>query len=115
MHHTAAEHTRMTMGSIVPACTGSQAADGMPAMGAGMLLGHALAAIALALLLSNGERVLWTVLTWFLPSLPSRLTLLPVPAVAGPVALVWSIRPQRGLLSGGVGRRGPPSALGAPA
>ena len=97
---------------MVAACT--PAGAGMHAMAPRMLIGHALAAMLLAVLLSHGERAVWWVLTWFLPPVPTRAVPPLGPASSGPVALVSSIRPPRGPLSGGVGRRGPPTGLGAP-
>jgi hypothetical protein len=116
---TMAPTSSMAPSSMAPNCVTPEplaaTTTGMSAMTPAMLGAHALAAVAVALLLGYGERALWWVLTWFLPPAPSTVAMPPVPAVGGPVALLASIRPRVDLLSGGVGRRGPPIGLGAPA
>ncbi|RAX46409.1 hypothetical protein DQ354_05685 [Arthrobacter sp. AQ5-06] len=77
-----------------------------------MLLAHALATAACALLLAKGEAALWALAAWLRPlvRLPEAVT--PddgtPPAVAGPPA-VLPLRPWRNLRQHS--RRGPPSAV----
>jgi hypothetical protein len=79
-----------------------------------MLTWHVAAALVLGALLSHGERAVWSLLSRFLPRPPSRVVVPSIPAAAE-LVVRSSIRPRRGLLSGGVGRRGPPFECAAPA
>ena len=93
--------------------TPAHMAGGSGAPGVGMVVGHVLAAVATALVLWQGERVLWALLAWLgWTSRPvvsftvtPRARQLGAPAVrrgAGSVAV-----------PGGVGRRGPPVVVPA--
>ncbi len=78
-----------------------------------MVAAHAAAAAATGLLLWQGERLIWALVTWLAVTLPRALDPLPVPArrLAYPVVVRRSARFLNTL--GGVGRRGPPAVAAA--
>jgi hypothetical protein len=80
---------------------------------AGMVAGHVLAAVATALVLWHGERLLWALLAW----LGWTNLLIARPGVAPHTRLLGAPAVPRGAGSaavpGGVGRRGPPVAVPA--
>jgi hypothetical protein len=109
-------HAEMIM---VPNCAAPEAMSSPDAVMAGltpaMLTWHVVAAFVLGALLSHGERALWSLLSRFLPRPPSSVVVPAMPAAARMMPARSSIRPRLDLLSGGVGRRGPPLGCGAPA
>ena len=82
-------------------------AHGTP--GLSMVVAHGMAAVLVGLLLAGGEAALW-----FLAGLVWRPVVgtpdLAVVASRGRVAIARTVLPARSVLSGGVGRRGPPAA-----
>jgi hypothetical protein len=109
------EHSMHAAMAMSPACS-TVPGSAMGTVSASMLISHVLAAVTLSLLLSQGERTLWLVLTWFLPPLPSVPPIVPVAARPAPtVAPRPPLRLRRELLSSGAGRRGPPQLVEAPA
>jgi hypothetical protein len=109
-------HATMRM---LPNCGAPEAMSSPDAVMAGltpaMLTWHVVAAVVLGALLSHGERALWRLLSRFLPRPPSTVVVSSNPVPARMPAVRSSIRPRLDLLSGGVGRRGPPLGCGAPA
>lgn len=77
----------------------------------GMLLAHALATVATALLLAHGERVVFGWYTRFAPVTPGRLPDLPVPGRTEPTGTRRRARSR--YAAGGAGVRGPPPRTAA--
>lgn len=111
--HLAAAITGLAIDSAAPVIAASgHVHDSGSAVGILMLLTHALATAACALLLAKGEAALWALAAWLKPlvRLPEAVTPddgMP-PAVSGPPT-VLPLRPWRNLRQHS--RRGPPSAV----
>ncbi|WP_432502207.1 hypothetical protein [Kineococcus arenarius] len=80
-----------------------------------MLLAHAVATLAAALVLAHGERAVWSLWAWLQPLRAVVLAVLRVPVLlpVAPVPVVVAARP-RSVVARRVARRGPPAGL-APA
>jgi hypothetical protein len=78
-----------------------------------MVVAHVAAAAATGLLLWQGERLIWALVTWLAVTLPQALDPLPARArrTAHPIVVRRSARSLTTL--GGVGRRGPPAVAAA--
>jgi hypothetical protein len=74
-----------------------------------MLAAHALAAAAVGLLLRQGERLLWAVVSWLAPAPPLHSALLLPAAGLRPGAPAVRRSARSVAIPGGVGLRGPPA------
>ena len=95
----------------LPPAAGVLPAAGMADMhaGPGMLSFHLVASALTALLLARGEAVLWRLVGCLCPRLPLAAAS-PAVAVQLPVAVQSGAPVRLRLLTGGLGRRGPPRA-----
>ena len=98
----------MPCGSVMPSMPGMQAPP-VHSSSVLMLAAHAAATVALALLLSVGERALWFLTTLLRPVLRSwpELPAMPTSTLVRAHTHVTESGPLR-FVSGGTGRRGPP-------
>jgi hypothetical protein len=106
--------TSQTLGTGSGSLTGSLH-GGNPAEGSlAMLLAHALAVAATALVLAAGERALWQLLQWLRPALQILRAALAVVPLRRPRPVLVEIRPavlRSSADLSGLGRRGPPARL----
>jgi hypothetical protein len=109
-------HAGMEMGPMSVMCgvPVSPAVAGGTGAGLWMAVCHLVAAAALAVLLSHGERVLWLLADWLMPRVPAVVRVSEVPAWGAPIESGPGAAPRPPLLPGGIGRRGPPLVVRVP-
>jgi hypothetical protein len=106
--HAHADH--LTNGAVTICSQGSPAMAHHGGSNLAMTAAHALAALAIGLVLARGEAALWFLAGLIWPRVTDlpRVASLAVPEVSALVAQ-WSVRPRLG--TGNGDRRGPPAAL----
>jgi hypothetical protein len=105
-----AGHGHSALAGTTASCT-----PAMPMAGSSvaMVAAHVAAAVATGLLLWQGERLLWALVTWLAVTIPQAVDPLPVPDRRR-ARLLDVRRTARSLTTiGGVGRRGPPAVAAA--